>query len=118
MGGSTQIGTEGLRLDMESWSELAKPFGALPDRVNEWTIILPKELIAAVRRSSSARRYSPRSSDNPRPTERDTRSGRLCQDIHDGMDDLERVDYDCWSQHAMEWSLPATSGTELAERAR
>ena len=25
-----------------SWSELAKPFQALPDRVNEWTITLPK----------------------------------------------------------------------------
>jgi hypothetical protein len=39
----------GLGLSVESWSKIATRFEARPDRVNEWTITLPEELIKVVR---------------------------------------------------------------------
>jgi hypothetical protein len=38
-----------LGLSVESWSKIATRFEARPDRVNEWTITLPEELIKVVR---------------------------------------------------------------------
>jgi hypothetical protein len=48
-GGGTQMGVDGLHLSERSWSELGGHFNAVPDRVNEWTITLPEELIKVVR---------------------------------------------------------------------
>ena len=49
VGGQTTIGIAGVVLPKESWSKVATSFDARPDRVNEWTITLPEELIKAVR---------------------------------------------------------------------
>jgi hypothetical protein len=48
-GGGTQIAFEGLQLSVASWSRTTKQFVAGPDRVNDWTVTLPEELINAVR---------------------------------------------------------------------
>jgi hypothetical protein len=47
--GGTQIGIESLLIPRESWAKFATGFDARPDRVNEWTITLPDQLIKAVR---------------------------------------------------------------------
>jgi hypothetical protein len=49
-----RITVESLNLSVESWSKIATPFEARPDRVNQWTITLPDELIKAVRTALKA----------------------------------------------------------------
>jgi hypothetical protein len=59
LSGHITIGIEGLRLPKEPWSKVATSFDALPDRVNEWTINLPDELIKAVREKLKGRSSAP-----------------------------------------------------------
>jgi hypothetical protein len=47
--GKTQIGIEGLKISQESWTKVTGPFEARADRVNEWAVTLPDELVKAVR---------------------------------------------------------------------
>jgi hypothetical protein len=51
---SGSIAIPGLVLPKESWSNITTRFDARPDRVNEWTISLPDELIKAVREKQKA----------------------------------------------------------------
>jgi hypothetical protein len=49
-----RITVESLNLSVESWSRIATPLEARPDRVNQWTITPPDELIKAVRTALKA----------------------------------------------------------------